>query len=107
MGNATLTGTLFAEMVRSGAALLSLNRQIVNELNVFPIPDGDTGDNMFMTINSGASMIKTNENRSLSKTASLAACAARAGSSRILFASSWRARSHAFVAEPSAGGGGR
>ena len=69
MGNATLTGTLFAEMVRSGAALLSLNRQIVNELNVFPIPDGDTGDNMFMTIDSGISKLKDLDTESLDETA--------------------------------------
>ncbi len=69
MGNATLTGTLFAEMIRSGAALLSLNRQIVNDLNVFPIPDGDTGDNMFMTIDSGINKLKDLGTGSLDETA--------------------------------------
>ncbi len=73
MNTTQIDGILFAKMIEAGAANLSANRKIVNDLNVFPIPDGDTGDNMFMTINSGASMIKTNENRSLSKTASLAA----------------------------------
>ena len=42
-------------MVKSGAANLYANRTIVNDLNVFPIPDGDTGDNMYMTVDSGAS----------------------------------------------------
>ena len=73
MNTTTIDGIMFAKMIEAGAANLSANRKTVNDLNVFPIPDGDTGDNMFMTINSGASMIKTNENRSLSKTASLAA----------------------------------
>ena len=73
MKTTVIDGIIFAQMIEAGAANLSANRKIVNDLNVFPIPDGDTGDNMFMTINSGASVIKTNENRSLSKTASLAA----------------------------------
>ena len=53
MNTAILNGSLFAEMVKNGAANLNRNRTIVNELNVFPVPDGDTGDNMFMTIESG------------------------------------------------------
>lgn len=61
MNTKLLNGTLFAQMVRAGAANLNRNRVIVNELNVFPIPDGDTGDNMFMTINSGAQTAGTDE----------------------------------------------
>ncbi|MBR0303292.1 MAG: DAK2 domain-containing protein, partial [Clostridia bacterium] len=53
MDNSTLSGVLFANMIKCGADNLSNNKEIVNELNVFPIPDGDTGDNMFMTIDSG------------------------------------------------------
>ena len=51
----TLTGLMFAQMVAAGAANLNRSRRIVNDLNVFPVPDGDTGDNMYMTIDSGAS----------------------------------------------------
>jgi len=40
-------------MVSEGSARLSRNRQAVNDLNVFPIPDGDTGDNMCLTIQAG------------------------------------------------------
>ena len=53
MNTTTVTGALFTEMVRCGADNLQKNRTIVNDLNVFPIPDGDTGDNMYMTIESG------------------------------------------------------
>ena len=53
METLTLSGVLFAKMIKSGADNLSNNKEIVNELNVFPIPDGDTGDNMSMTIDSG------------------------------------------------------
>ena len=41
-------------MVAAGAANLALHRAEVNDLNVFPVPDGDTGDNMYLTISSGA-----------------------------------------------------
>lgn len=49
----TLTGADFVFLVKQGAAQLQLDKNTVNDLNVFPIPDGDTGDNMFMTIDSG------------------------------------------------------
>ena len=54
MNTTTMNGTLFARMVRNGAANLHKNRMVVNDLNVFPIPDGDTGDNMYMTMDAGA-----------------------------------------------------
>lgn len=47
-------GSLYARMVRMGASRLFANRTAVNDLNVFPIPDGDTGDNMYMTIRAGS-----------------------------------------------------
>ena len=49
-----LTAKLYLKLIRGGAASLASRRQEINDLNVFPIPDGDTGDNMFMTINAGA-----------------------------------------------------
>lgn len=49
----TLNGIIFAKMVNSGAANLKMHVKEINELNVFPIPDGDTGDNMLMTIMGG------------------------------------------------------
>ena len=73
MKTITMDGTLFANMIRGGAASLSAKRQLVNDLNVFPIPDGDTGDNMFMTIDSGVAALGKDEDTSLSSTASAAA----------------------------------
>ena len=49
----TLDGILFARMINSGAANLKAHAKEVNDLNVFPIPDGDTGDNMLMTMMGG------------------------------------------------------
>lgn len=48
-----LNAQLYLNLVRGGAARLAENRQEINDLNVFPIPDGDTGDNMYMTIEAG------------------------------------------------------
>ena len=50
---------LYLNLIRGGAARLGLNRQTVNDLNVFPIPDGDTGDNMYMTIQAGCNATGT------------------------------------------------
>ena len=48
-----LGGLLLKKMAFGGAKELSSNADEVNKLNVFPVPDGDTGDNMRMTIESG------------------------------------------------------
>ncbi len=53
-----LGGLLMAKMAVGGAAELSHNADEVNKLNVFPVPDGDTGDNMRMTIESGIKAVE-------------------------------------------------
>lgn len=55
----TLDGALLKEMVNGGAAELLSNKEEVNRLNVFPVPDGDTGDNMFSTVDSGVKAIES------------------------------------------------
>ena len=50
----TINNSLYYDMLRQGAASLYKDKSVVNDLNVFPIPDGDTGDNMYMTIMAGA-----------------------------------------------------
>ena len=52
-----ITGELLARMIFSGANHLSNKKTIVDNLNVFPVPDGDTGTNMSMTIHSAARFI--------------------------------------------------
>ena len=49
-----LDAELYLNLIRGGAARLAQERQTINDLNVFPIPDGDTGDNMYMTIEAGS-----------------------------------------------------
>jgi uncharacterized protein len=55
-----LDGKRFAEMVVQGANHLSANAKMVDALNVFPVPDGDTGTNMNLSMTSGAKEVKNN-----------------------------------------------
>ncbi|MBQ7670406.1 MAG: DAK2 domain-containing protein [Clostridia bacterium] len=57
MGLRFLDGKLFARMFKGGAAFLRSKADKVNELNVFPVPDGDTGDNMSMTMEGGVNAV--------------------------------------------------
>ena len=62
-----LGGLLMAKMAMGGAAELRYNADEVNKLNVFPVPDGDTGDNMRMTIESGIAAIERLDTDDLSE----------------------------------------
>ena len=71
----TVNGADFRRLVISAAAGIEINKQALNELNVFPVPDGDTGTNMSMTINSAATDLRKLEDPSLEKAAGAAASA--------------------------------
>ena len=58
MNNTTINGALLKDMFLAGAALLEKNKAYIDSLNVFPVPDGDTGTNMSMTMQSAAREIK-------------------------------------------------
>ncbi len=58
MSITSLGGKRFAEMVIQGANHLSANAQLVDALNVFPVPDGDTGTNMNLSMTSGAKEVQ-------------------------------------------------
>ena len=73
MSSKVLDGPMFLELLRGGVLYLSANCQEVNDLNVFPIPDGDTGENMMRTINGGLSYAEQCEDDSLSSVAQAAA----------------------------------
>ena len=92
-------------MILSAAASIDLNRQKINELNVFPVPDGDTGTNMGMTIQAAASDLRRMDEPVLTRAADKAASAmlrgARGNSGVILsllfrgFASAWKGKTQA------------
>lgn len=54
----TIDSASFTNMLLCAAAALEVNKQHINELNVFPVPDGDTGTNMSMTMGAGATEIR-------------------------------------------------
>ena len=57
----SIDGLLLREMVLAGAALLEKNREAVDALNVFPVPDGDTGTNMSLTMTSATRELNSKE----------------------------------------------
>lgn len=63
---ASIDGLTFSRMVLFGAALLDQNKKGIDALNVFPVPDGDTGTNMSMTLSSAVKEIKKIEDESIS-----------------------------------------
>ncbi|MFY3793444.1 DAK2 domain-containing protein [Ureibacillus sp. MALMAid1270] len=65
----SLDGIKFAEMVQMGAHHLSQNANFVDSLNVFPVPDGDTGTNMNLSMSSGAKETNSNADAHIGKTA--------------------------------------
>ena len=60
MSITVIDGKRFANMIIQGANQLSRNAKYVDSLNVFPVPDGDTGTNMNLSIQSGAKEVKNN-----------------------------------------------
>ena len=68
-------GADFRRMIISASASIEINKQALNELNVFPVPDGDTGTNMSMTVGAAAGDLRKLEDPSLSQAAQSAASA--------------------------------
>ncbi|WP_226665754.1 DAK2 domain-containing protein [Metabacillus litoralis] len=67
MSITTLDGKRFAEMILQGADHLSNNAKLVDALNVFPVPDGDTGTNMNLSITSGAKEVRNHQSEHIGK----------------------------------------
>ena len=70
-----INGADLRRMIISAAAAIEINKQPLNDLNVFPVPDGDTGTNMSMTINAAASDLRKTEDPDLGQAAKVAASA--------------------------------
>ena len=71
----TVGGADLRRMIISAAAAIENNKQALNELNVFPVPDGDTGTNMSMTINAAAADLRKADDPDLGSAAKIAASA--------------------------------
>ena len=73
--NELITGALFKRMVLHGAAAITAQKQAISDLNVFPVPDGDTGTNMSMTIGTAVTELRKSEPATVEKAASVTASA--------------------------------
>lgn len=62
----SINGATFKKMVLAGVSLLEQNKEYIDSLNVFPVPDGDTGTNMFLTMKSAVNEINKCMNNDLS-----------------------------------------
>ncbi|WP_410511593.1 DAK2 domain-containing protein [Paenibacillus sp. BR2-3] len=69
MSKRSINGTDFTAMVLTGAEKLQQHAEHVNSLNVFPVPDGDTGTNMNLTMTAGANELKKNNTSSIGQCA--------------------------------------
>ena len=68
-----ITGAAFKEMVLFGAACIAGQKQAINDLNVFPVPDGDTGTNMYLTIQTACAELKKAEPATIDDAAKITA----------------------------------
>ena len=73
--NEQITGALFKQMVLHGAASITAQKQAINDLNVFPVPDGDTGTNMSMTISTAVTELRKAAPTAVTQAADLTASA--------------------------------
>ena len=70
-----IDGASFAQAIIHAAASINLQKQQINELNVFPVPDGDTGTNMGLTISTAAAELKKKQPRTVGEAAATNASA--------------------------------
>ena len=68
-----INGSTFKQMVLFGAACITNEKQAINDLNVFPVPDGDTGTNMSLSIQTAVSELKKNEPATIEEAAKITA----------------------------------
>ena len=88
-----IDGQSLKRLVEAGLAWLRTNQQIVNALNVFPVPDGDTGTNMLLTLTSAYNEIKDSGETHLGKMAGMVAKGAlmgARGNSGVILSQLWR-----------------
>ena len=88
-----IDGQSLKRLVEAGLAWLRTNQQIVNSLNVFPVPDGDTGTNMLLTLTSAYNEIKDSGEKHFGKMAALVAKGAlmgARGNSGVILSQLWR-----------------
>ena len=102
-----INGHLFKDMVLYGAAAVTAKKQAINDLNVFPVPDGDTGTNMSMSINNAAAELRKVSPASIDQAASVTASAllrGARGNSGVILSLLFRGLSKSLKGKESANG---
>ena len=91
--NAPMDGQALKRLVEAGLTWLRTNQQVVNALNVFPVPDGDTGTNMVLTMQSAYNEISESPHREVDEMASSVSQGAlmgARGNSGVILSQLWR-----------------
>ena len=107
MADQKITGALFQSMVTEGALAIAEKQEQVNELNVFPVPDGDTGTNMSMTMAAAMTEMEKLAEPTLAKAAYTTAAAllrGARGNSGVILSLLFRGMAKKLHEEPEAGG---
>lgn len=94
----SVDGQLFKQLIEAGLNWLRTNQQLVNSLNVFPVPDGDTGTNMLLTMQAAYNEIQNSGEKKVSKIAHAIAQGAlmgARGNSGVILSQIWRGFSRA------------
>ena len=95
----TIDGSLLKKMFEYGAKNLEINKKTVDELNVFPVPDGDTGTNMSLTFSNSIKELGKNSGTglySVAKTASSGALIGARGNSGVILSQLLRGLAEGF-----------
>lgn len=103
----TIDGAAFRRMIISAAAAIEINKEQINDLNVFPVPDGDTGTNMSMTLNNAVTDLKKADNPNLTKAADITASAllrGARGNSGVILSLLFRGMAKSLKGESECGG---
>jgi len=101
--NNAIDGQILKELVEAGLTWLRTNRQIVNALNVFPVPDGDTGTNMVLTMQAAYDEISQSGERNVGHMAHAIAHGAlmgARGNSGVILSQLWRGFARALDSQP-------
>ena len=103
----SINGNQFGQMVLHGSAAITCQKQQINDLNVFPVPDGDTGTNMSLTIGAAAAELKKGGINAVGQAASVTASAllrGARGNSGVILSLLFRAMSKALKCKDTADG---
>ena len=102
-----INGSTFKQMVLFGAACITNEKQAINDLNVFPVPDGDTGTNMSLSIQTAVAELKKNEPATIEEAAKVTASGllrGARGNSGVILSLLFRGMSKIFKGMPEADG---